>query len=690
MRVASASRRRSTSPLGLFGLIASIALSFATPSAHAQGTASFAGDSGLDSRLFRPAIDTKGHFMVNGTDILGANQYAFGLVLDAAGGIVPYHGFTNSTTTLAANAERNSRLISTQVTGNLLFNYGIANWLVVGVNVPITFVRGAAMVIPGTGTDLYNNSARPTGLSTQGIGDIGLNLKLRLLRSESQPIGLAILVRATFPTGRQDAFTGDAGVALWPSVVLEYRHRRFRISGELGLRMPFGDTLSNYPILGRTCPGLTANLASGDCSGSNPPAPDSATDAVEVRPGRATIDYGALMTFGLGASVHLGDRVDLVAEAYGSQLVQQFGDTGALSMEALGGLKFFIHEHNYLMVAGGAGIPIDQGFQQANWRGVLGFVFEPTIADRDHDGIRDDVDECPDDPEDFDDFEDTDGCPEPDNDRDGILDVDDQCIDVPEDRDGTEDEDGCPEGGDFDRDRDGIPDSVDNCPDDPEDMDGFEDTDGCPDPDNDHDGIVDGDDHCPNEAEDYDTFQDDDGCPDPDNDQDRILDDVDQCPNEPETYNGTDDADGCPDRGLVVLEENQLLILEKIYFETNSAVIQRRSLTVIDAVAATLLGNPQIRRMEVQGHADERGNDDYNLRLTRDRAAAVVEALVQRGVPRERLQSAGYGELCPINPARTPQAYDQNRRVEFTIVENEFGPTGVQGGCDAGAHLRPH
>lgn len=673
------------------GLIAAVALSSAAERAEAQSTASFAGSTGLDSRLFRPAIDTKGHFMVNGTDILGANQYAFGLIIDGAGGIVPYHGFENSGSTLAADADRIDRLIGVQFTGNLMFNYGIANWLVVGANVPITFVRGPDAVIPNpAGGAIYNNAASPVGLSSQGFGDLGLNLKLRLLRSETQPIGLAILVRATFPTGRSDAFTGDSGVTLWPSLVLEYRHRRIRLSGEVGLRMPFGDTLSNYPILGRSCPALTADPTNGNCGGSNPPAVDSATGAVEVRPGRQTIDYGSLLTFGLGASIHLGANVDFVAEGYGSQLVTQFGETGSLSMEALGGFKFFIHGHNYLMLAGGAGIPIDDGFQQANWRGVLGVVFEPSIADRDGDGIRDDVDECPDEPEDFDDFEDEDGCPEPDNDRDGILDVDDQCIDVPEDRDGVEDEDGCPEGGDFDRDRDGIPDSVDNCPDDPEDMDGFEDTDGCPDPDNDHDGIVDGADQCPSEPEDYDTYQDEDGCPDADNDQDRIVDDVDRCPNEPETYNGTDDADGCPDRGLVVLEENQLLILEKIYFETNSAVIQRRSLTVIDAVAATLIGNPQIRKLEVQGHADERGNDDYNLRLTRDRAAAVVEALVQRGVPRDRLQSAGYGELCPINPARNAAAYDQNRRVEFTIVENEFGPTGVLGGCEAGAHLRPH
>src|SRR5690606_14060681 len=93
------------------------------------------------------------------------------------------------------------------------------------------------------------------------------------------------------------------------------------------------------------------------------------------------------------------------------------------------------------------------------------------------------------------------------------------------------------------------------------------------------------------------------------------------------------------------------IILEKIYFATDSAEILRRSYPIIDAVAATLAGNPQITLIEVQGHADERGQDEYNLSLTRDRAASVVEALVQRGVARDRLRSAGYGETCPVNPA---------------------------------------
>lgn len=99
-------------------------------------------------------------------------------------------------------------------------------------------------------------------------------------------------------------------------------------------------------------------------------------------------------------------------------------------------------------------------------------------GDRDHDGIGDDIDACPDDSEDVDGFEDEEGCPDPDNDRDGILDLDDACPMQPEDLDRWEDEDGCP---DPDNDGDAVFDPDDACPNEPETLNGVADDDGCPD-----------------------------------------------------------------------------------------------------------------------------------------------------------------------------------------------------------------
>jgi len=659
----------------LRGAVSSVFLTvlLAAPSASAQGTgAQLADDRGMDLHLFRPAVDSKGLFTVNGTDILGSGDFSFGLILDGGFSLLDYRGFINDSTVPAENAERVGRIVDNLFTGTLHFNYGIANTVVAGVQVPVQVVSGDNVTIPG----VYNSSGSG-GLDYQGLGDITLHGKVRITRVERDPVGIAALLHVELPTGDPAQFAGD-GFALWPVLALEWRPvREVRLALNAGYRLNFTDG-AEVPVDGRSQPG---NMAM-----------DNATMAtmmgMDTEPG-TPVTYDDLITVGVGASLRVADALALVVESYATQLPGGFGDPEALSAEAIGGIKVFVERNSYLVLAGGVGLPTG-GFQAADYRGMLGFIFEPSIGDRDGDGYKDDVDQCPDEPEDFDNFADEDGCPDPDNDRDGILDVDDECPLVPEDRDGDADEDGCPEGNEGDRDGDGILDSVDECPDDPEDRDGFQDEEGCPDPDNDQDGILDSDDLCPNDPEDVDDWEDEDGCPDPDNDSDRILDVDDACPNDPETYNGFEDEDGCPDRGSVVIEENQIVILEKIYFETDSAVIQQRSYPIIDAVAATLNGNPQIALIEVQGHADERASDEYNIRLTRDRAASVVEALVQRGVNRDRLRSGGYGERCPVDPRHNAEAWEQNRRVEFKIIETEMGPTGVEVACPAGRDLIPN
>ena len=645
------------------------------PTASAQTGAELNNDRGMDLHLFRPAVDSKGLMYLNGTDILGDGDFSFGLVLDGGFNLVPFNGFVNDTDDSAATAERTDFLVDQVFTGTLSFNYGIANLIVAGIQVPVQVVGGDNVTVPtaggSTGYNLSTDGDGFGGLDYQGLGSLTVHGKIRITRVERHPVGLAGILQIELPTGSPSEFAGG-GFVLWPRLALEWRPARpIRIALNAGYRLNFVDG-ADVPVGGRT----------------EPADPTQATTATLTDPGDP-VTFDDLITFGIGASFRLADALELVVEAYGTQLANGFGDPHSLSTEAIAGFKVFVERNSYLMIGGGIGLPTD-GFQQAEFRGILGFIFEPSIGDRDGDGYKDDVDQCPDEPEDFDGFADEDGCPDPDNDRDGILDVDDECPMVPEDRDGDADEDGCPEGNEGDRDGDGILDDVDECPDDPEDRDGFQDEEGCPDPDNDQDGILDQDDLCPNDPEDRDGWEDEDGCPDPDNDADRILDVDDSCPNDPETYNGFEDEDGCPDRGSVVIEENQIVILEKIYFETDSAVIQPRSFPIIDAVAATLNGNPQIRKIEIQGHADERASDEYNIRLTRDRAASVMEALVQRGVARERLRSAGYGERCPVDPRHNNEAWERNRRVEFKIIETEMGPTGVEVACPAGRELIPN
>ncbi len=275
----------------------------------------------------------------------------------------------------------------------------------------------------------------------------------------------------------------------------------------------------------------------------------------------------------------------------------------------------------------GAGHGLTDGIGSPELRVFALFGYTPQEGDRDGDGILDSDDECPDDPEDFDGFQDGDGCPDPDNDKDGILDVRDQC------------------------------------PLEPEDFDGFQDEDGCPDPDNDKDGILDVNDKCPNVPEDFDGLGDEDGCPEDDFDGDGILDNNDKCPRVPETKNGYQDEDGCPD------ELPSITLTEVVYFHTASSTIKTESYALLNSIAELLQQHPEISVVAIDGHADERGSDEYNDGLTQRRAASVVDYLAKKGIARDRLTPRGFGERRPIDPGHDESAWVKNRRVELIVLE---------------------
>jgi outer membrane protein OmpA-like peptidoglycan-associated protein len=119
----------------------------------------------------------------------------------------------------------------------------------------------------------------------------------------------------------------------------------------------------------------------------------------------------------------------------------------------------------------------------------------------------------------------------------------------------------------------------------------------------------------------------------------------------------------------VVVTDTKIEILDKIYFEFNSAEIKKQSYGILDAIVATMQGNPDILLVEIQGHTDNRGSDAYNLDLSDRRAASVREYLVNGGVEAGRLQSQGYGETQPLLNKNTEEAWSKNRRVEFLIVK---------------------
>ena len=231
-----------------------------------------------------------------------------------------------------------------------------------------------------------------------------------------------------------------------------------------------------------------------------------------------------------------------------------------------------------------------------------------------------------------------------DRDGDGVLDGVDRCPDIA----GLASLQGCP-----DRDGDGIADIDDKCPD----VAGIARYQGCPIPDTDKDGINDELDKCPT-VPGIARYQ---GCPIPDTDGDGVNDDEDKCINE----KGPASNFGCP----VISEEiirKVNVAAQNIFFVTASSKLLAKSFPKLNDVVTILKDNPSYK-VQIDGHTDDVGKDDYNHNLSHERAASVKAYLVSKGITEDRLGSTGYGEGKPVADNKTAAGRAKNRRVEMTL-----------------------
>jgi len=111
---------------------------------------------------------------------------------------------------------------------------------------------------------------------------------------------------------------------------------------------------------------------------------------------------------------------------------------------------------------------------------------------------------------------------------------------------------------------------------------------------------------------------------------------------------------------------NALLSSNKIRFATNSAEIDTTSFSLLSDLIASAQ-NCAEAKIEIGGHTDSRGSDEYNLQLSQQRATSVMNYLVKNGIKATRLSAVGYGEKNPIADNETEEGLAKNRRIEFNV-----------------------
>jgi OOP family OmpA-OmpF porin len=198
----------------------------------------------------------------------------------------------------------------------------------------------------------------------------------------------------------------------------------------------------------------------------------------------------------------------------------------------------------------------------------------------------------------------------------------------------------------LDSDGDGVTDSADRCPGTPAGV--SVDANGCP-LDSDGDGVHDYLDKCPETP--AGASVDGNGCP-LDSDGDGIYDYQDRCPGTPK--GARVDGRGC-------------WVLSGVQFDTSKATLKPESIPILDAVLNVLKQNPDLK-VEVEGHTDSTGSAAFNETLSANRAKAVLEFFVSKGIDRSRLSARGYGSSRPAASNDTVAGRAQNRRVELKPV----------------------
>lgn len=325
-----------------------------------------------------------------------------------------------------------------------------------------------------------------------------------------------------------------------------------------------------------------------------------------------------------------------------------FGDNKTGTFNAGAGITFWFTENIGLSLQSTYKKSFeDREVVPSHFQHFAGLSFKFGGKDTDGDGIYDKDDACPETAG----TKEFNGCPDSDGDK--IIDKDDACPEVA----GLKEFNGCP-----DTDGDGIADKDDDCPE----VAGLKSLKGCPDQDG--DGVTDKSDKCPSVK----GPKDNSGCPWPDTDGDGVLDKDDKCVD----VKGPASNNGCPEEPKKVepakptTEVTNTLnkYAQTILFNTNKSSFQKATMPVLANIVTILKQYPDTK-FTIHGYTDNVGKAAANLKLSKDRAAAVKNHFIKNGIAADRLSSEGFGAANPIANNKTAAGKAKNRRVEIKVVE---------------------
>ncbi|MCC6648636.1 MAG: OmpA family protein [Polyangiaceae bacterium] len=606
-----------TRKLGLAALVATLGAA-GTASAQLGNAAAAKGDRGLALQQFDPAPSGDHFFQVPDASV-GAKP-----------SVTLLFNYAHQPLKLKVDGTEKAKPVKSQMYGHLDASYGIANRFLLFVDVPFALAQ--------------SGDANAAGEKVKGgkLADVRGGFRLAAFgKPEAGPyngFNLALQTDVWVPTGKEVDGTGDGQVRINPKIVIGGESAGFVYAGNVG-----------YLIRKKKDLGSSAEI-------------------------------GHALTFGFAAGVKVGENLQIGPEVYGNTVIgtsddvlgtggavkgigeAKFLGTHSSPIEAILGAKARVGD---IVLGGGVGPGLTKTPGVGQFRAVASIALVPKIeigpGDKDKDGITDDKDACPDvagvassDPK-------KNGCPAPkDRDGDGVVDAQDACPDTPGVASSDPAKNGCP----ADRDSDGVVDAVDACPDTPGQADADPKKNGCP-ADKDGDGIPDAQDACVDVAGVKSDDPKKNGCP-PDKDGDGVLDKDDACPDVAGVASTDPKKNGCP--ALAKLEGKEIKIMEQVFFETGKSVIKPESDKLLGEVAAILKEHPEVQKLRIEGHTDNKGTKFGNQALSQARANAVQKWLATKGgVDAKRLEAKGFGQDKPIADNGTEDGRARNRRVEFHI-----------------------